>query len=134
MPLLINKNELLISGASTANTSGRYIEVSNCDFLTATLVVTVSANTLVANVSLGTTNDNPDISAFPVLSNGVAITALPTGFTVTAGVLAIASPAVGTYEVTLSYPRFGKWIRAAYNYTSGGGSVDAKVIASAWSV
>jgi hypothetical protein len=129
-----NKNELLIVGASTTDTSGRYIEVSNCDILTATFVVSVSAATLSATFSIGGTNDNPEVSSFPVLTNGTVITTLPGTYTYTNGVLTIANQAIGTSEVTVSFSRFPKWVRASYTYTSGGGTVDAKVIASAWSV
>lgn len=136
MSMQVSKTEILLAGASTADLSGRYVEVANCDFLTVTTVVNVSANTLVASVAIGGSNDNPDVSTFPILSNGTLITVAPTGWTFTpaTGLLTAASPAIGTFEMTVSYARFPRWIRAFYDYTSGGGTVDAKVIATAWSV
>ena len=133
----VSKTEILLAGASTLEGAvGRYVEVANCDFLTVTTVVNVSANTLVASVAIGGSNDDPLVSSFPILSNGILITVAPTGWTFTpeTGLLTAASPAIGTYEMTVSYARFPRWIKAFYDYTSGGGTVDAKVIATAWSV
>lgn len=134
MTIQIAKTEQLIVGASTTSLIGRYTEASNCEKLTMTLVFIASAGTLAATVSLGSTNDDPLVSSFPALTNGDAIAGLTTGITYAAGVITVASPAAGTYEVTVSYPSFAKWVRPSYVYTSGGGTVDLKVIVSAWSV
>jgi len=129
------KNEPLIIGASNATASGRYVEVSNCDRLTITVVATVSAATLQATVSLGTTNDDPVLSTFPTLTNGTLIASTtPATWTYAAGVLTANNPAIGTHELTIDYGRFGKWVRAAYVYTSGGGAIDLRVMLGAWSV
>ena len=135
MSYFADKTETLIA-AGSASSSGRYTQISSCDMLTMTVVLSVSAATLQGTIALGCTNDDPEVSAFPAMTGGTAITAMPTGFTYSSstGLITLNNPSVGISEMTVSYTQFTKWIRASYTYTSGGGSVDLKVITSAWSV
>ena len=126
--------------ASTANVSGQTIQVSNCQSLTLTVTASVDAATLVAALRLTGTNDDASAldpsSILPTLNTGEIITVAPTEITYTAatGVLAYASPEVGTHEVTLAFTRFPKWVRPVFDYDSGGGAVDVRVVIGSWSV
>lgn len=125
--------------ASNANVTGQTIELSSCSALSLTVLVSVSAATLVGSVQLTATNDDArayDLtSTLPALTNGVAITPLPANITLEAtGLLTFASPAIGTHEITIAYPAFPKWVRPRYVFGSGGGTVDARVTVAAWSV
>lgn len=136
----IVKNQQLL-GAGSADASGYTVQVSQCNKLTMSVFVTVTAATLVGTVALTGTNDDAralDITplSLPTLATGKELSVLPTGFTFTptTGLLAVSSPAIGTYEVILSYSDFPKWIRPVYDFTSGGGTVSVSATVSAWSV
>lgn len=129
------KNQTLIA-AGAADAIGGFMQVSNCQMLTMTVLVSVDATLLVSSFSLGGTNDNPLVSDFPVLSTGKLITVAPSGwvFTPATGLLVSSTPAIGTHEITIAYTDFPAWVRPSYDFTSGGGVVDARVIVSTWSV
>lgn len=131
----ILKSQTMLA-ASTADVTGSAIQVSNCQAVSVTVRASVSAATLAATVAIGGTNADPTASSFPALTTGKLVTPLPTGITFTpaTGVLAFATAAIGIHEVTIAYTEFPKWIRAAYDYTSGGGDVDVQVTLGAWSV
>lgn len=130
----LKTQQLLASGA--ADKIGYYMQVSNCSVLTMTAVVSVDATLLVSSFALGGTNDDPLVSAFPVLATGKLVTVAPAGFVFTpaTGLLVSSTPAVGTHEITIAYTEFPQWVRPIFDFTSGGGVVDVKVIVSAWSV
>jgi hypothetical protein len=129
-----------VLSASTADISGQTIQVSNTAVLTLTVTVVVSANTLDADLWLTGTNDaNSAIdptSVLPILATGKAITVLPSGFAFTpaTGILAISTPAIGTYEMTLAFSEFPAFVRTVYSYDAGGGDVDVRAVIGAWSV
>lgn len=127
-----------VLGASTADTSGLTVQVSNCDKLTLTLALSVTANTLQATVTLTGTSDPvtalDPTSTLPVLTTGALITAAPSGITFASNAITLNNPGVGTWEVTVAYSSFPAWVRAVYDYTSGGGTVDARATIGAWSV
>ena len=126
--------------ASTNDTTGQTVQVSNCQSLTLTITAAVSAATLSATVRLCGTNDdtlalNPS-STLPTLNTGAAITVAPAEIVYddATGLLTFTNPAIGTHEVTLAFSSFPKWVRPVYDYTSGGGTVDLRVVIGAWSV
>lgn len=132
------KSQALLAG-SNVDLVGSAIEVSNCAALSVTVRLNVTAATLAATVAIGGTNLDPfgtPAPSFPALLTGKVIAGGSTevDFEPTTGVLTIASPAIGTHEVTIAFTEFPKWVRAAYDYTSGGGTVDMLVWLAAWSV
>lgn len=135
----ILKSQIVLS-ASTTDVSGQTVQVSGCYALTLTATVVVTAATLSAAIKLTGTNDDATAldpsTVLPTIVGGQLITTAPAEITYTAntGVLAFANPPIGTHEVTLAFPNFPKWIRPVYDYTSGGGTVDVRVIVGAWSV
>jgi len=135
----ILKSQIVLT-ASNVDVSGQTVQVSGCHALTLTATLSVTAATLAAVIRLTGTNDDATAldpsSVLPTIVGGQLITVSPAEITYTAntGVLAIANAPIGTHEVTLSFPNFPKWIRPVYDYTSGGGTVDVRVIVGAWSV
>lgn len=124
--------------ASAASAVGQTIQVSNCDKLTLTVTLSVSAATLQGTLTLNGTSDpmtalDPG-SALPVLTTGAFITTAPSGITFASNAVTFNNPAIGTYEVTVSYSSFPAWVRPAFAYTSGGGTVDLRATLGAWSV
>lgn len=131
----ILKSQMMLV-ASTTDVTGSAIQVSNCQTVSVTVRASVTAATLSATVAIGGTNADPEASSFPALVTGKLVTALPSGVTFDAatGVLTFATAAIGVHEITIAYTEFPKWVRAAYDYTSGGGTVDVQIVLGAWSV
>jgi hypothetical protein len=125
-----------VSNPGNANYTSRYVELTNCQRLSLTTVVSVTVNDFAGTIGLGGTNDEPLVSTFPLVTTGTVITsALPAGwtFSTATGLLTAATPAIGTYEFTIDYSRFPKWARALYTYSAGTGTITARVILAAWS-
>jgi len=133
----IFKSQPILAG-SNADTAGLTVQVSNCDKLTLTLALSVTAATLQGTVTLNGTSDPvtalDPTSALPVLTTGALITAAPSGITFASNAITLNNPAIGTYEVTVAYSSFPAWVRAVYDFTSGGGTVDLRATIGAWSV
>lgn len=134
---LLKSQPILI--ASSADVVGAPIQVSNCQSLSVTVRVVASAATLAATVAIGGTNLDPfsePAPTFPALLTGKVIAGGSTevDFEPTTGVLTIANAPIGLSEVTIAFTEFPKWIRASYDYASGGGTVDLQVVLAAWSV
>jgi hypothetical protein len=133
----IFKSQPVLAG-SDADVSGLTVQVSNCDKLTLTITLSVTAATLQATIALTGTSDPvtalEPTSTLPVLTTGALITAAPSGITFASNAITLNNPAIGTYEVTIAYSSFPAWVRAVYDYTSGGGTVDVRATLGAWSV
>jgi hypothetical protein len=133
----IFKNQTVL-GASNADASGITVQVSNCDKLTLTVALSVTAATLQGTITLKGTSDPvtalDPTSTLPVLTTGALITAAPSGITFASNAITLNNPAIGTYEVTVAYSSFPAWVRPVYDYTSGGGTVDVRATLGAWSV
>ena len=137
----IFKNQPILS-ASTASVVGSPVQVSMTAALSVTVIVSVSAATLDADVVFTGTNDSAralDLtSTLPPLTTGTVITSpVPNPsvtYTAATGVLSFANLAIGTYEVTVAFTSWPTWFRAQYDYSTGGGSVDLRVVLGAWSV
>lgn len=67
------------------------------------------------------------------LTNAVNLGALPTGVTLTNGVLAFgATVATGTTVINLSLPAFPQFLACAWDYSGGGGTVALSVTLAGW--
>lgn len=120
--------------AASGNAVGDWLEATFFGSFTATVNITASAATLVAALRFRGTNNSPPGAAEPILSNVVAISALPSGITMASGVLTIASPAASTYAITLAIPQLPQLLQADWAYTSGGGTVSISVQGAGWSL
>lgn len=124
-------NVILTAGAASAN-SDWYL-MSRTLPVSATLRVTSSAASLVGSLTFLVT-DFDQKSGFEDVANVFTTGALPSGVTFANGVLSLASPASGTFEVSFTAVGVPRWLRAAWTYTSGGGSVSVAVALSGWGV
>lgn len=132
---LVTEPALLATGATQI---GRSIKVANCDKVTLSVTVTVTAATLQATLSLTGTSDNEralDTTAvLPVLTTGTLITAVPGTVTLPGtGLLTFNNLGIGTQEIIISYSAFPKWVRPIWTFTSGGGTVAVSATIAAWS-
>ena len=125
--------------ATSGTQIGRPIRVANCDELSVSFTVSVSAGTLQATFALTGTDD--DSRAFdygavlPALTTGT-ISVLPSGVTYssTTGLVTFNNPSAGTIEVVITYgsSNFTKYVRPLWTYTSGGGTVAVQATIAAW--
>lgn len=129
--------EVSLVGAGATQT-GRAIKVTNCDKVSYSFVITASAGSLAGTLALTGTND--DSRAFdssltlPALTTASLITAVPGTITlVSTSVLTLAAVTAGTYEVTVAYSAFPKWVRPVWTFGSGGGTLTTQVTIAGWS-
>jgi hypothetical protein len=121
-----------------ATQTGRAIKVANCDKLSISFTLTASAGSLTTS-TLALTGTNDDTRALdgsvtlPALTTGAAITALQSGVTYASNAITFTTAAAGTYEVTVTYSSFPKWVRPVWTFGSGGGTITSQVTVAAWS-
>lgn len=119
--------------AASASSSSAWYEMTEVRNATAYVRISATATTLVGTLTFRGTDFDAPIAAEPALTNTAVITPLATGITHSNGVLSIASPAIGTYTIGVTWPAQPKWIMADWVYTSGGGTVAVAVALSGWS-
>lgn len=132
---MIQKTQQVLAAAAADATSTPF-ECLGMATLTATVIVSVTSADLQAVLTFqGTSADTGD-SAFPANTSLAASTPLPTGFTFDAatGTITANNPGVGTHEISVHFARVLRWARCLWDYTSGGGTVNAKVTLSGWSI
>jgi len=139
---MADRKDILVSEvaliAASGTQIGRPIRVAGCDELSVSLVVSVTANTLQATFALGGSNDDVRAADYgatlPALTTGTTSTLL-TGVTYsgTTGLVTFNNPAIGTYEVVITYSAFPRTVRPLWTFTSGGGTVSAAATICAWS-
>jgi hypothetical protein len=116
---------------------GRAIKVANCDKLTISFQLTCSAGSLAGTLALTGTNDDARAidatQTLPALTTGSAITALPATVTYASNAITFTTTGAGTYEVSVSFSSFPKWVRPVWTFGSGGGTITSQVTVAAWS-
>lgn len=127
----------LLTGAS-ATQIGRTVRLANCDKVTLSVVVTVTAATLQATLGFAGTNDEAraadGVSAIPTISSAALISVVPGTVTLPAtGLLTFNNLGIGTQEVVINYTNFPRYARPVWTFTSGGGTVSVSVSVGAWS-
>jgi len=125
-----NSNMLIAAGTASAN--GDWLHIARSDFFSVTLRVTVSAATLQATFKLLGTDFGTKSGSEATLSNFTLASVLPTGVTYSAGVVTFNNPAISTIEVVLTSLGAPRFLRGAWTYTSGGGTVAADAALSCW--
>lgn len=124
--------------ASSATQIGRTIKLSNCDKVTLSVTVTVTAATLQATLALTGTNDEAraadGVTSLPAI-RGALISDVPltVTYSTTTGLLTFNNLDIGTQEVVLSFANFPRWARPVWTFTSGGGTVAVSAYVGGWS-
>lgn len=132
---LVTEVSLLGVGASQV---GRGIKVANCDKVSMSFAIS-NSSTITTGSKLVLTGTNDDARALdfsttlPTLTTGSVITALPAGIALTANELVFTSVAAGTYEISMSFSSFPKWIRPVWTLVGGGGTMTTQVTIAGWS-
>jgi hypothetical protein len=119
--------------AAAASQASTWRELSELRNVTASVRVITSTTALAGTLTFRGTDFDAQIAAEPALSNTALLSALPTGFTHANGVITIASPAVGTFTINVTWPALPKWLLADWVYTSGDAGVTVAVALSGWS-
>lgn len=126
---IAQRTTILTAGASS-QAGQSWFEATGYQQASFTVRVTQTA-TVSASLVLRATNNTPQDTNEAALAVS-AITALPAGWSLTGGVLTIASTGSGTFSATLASALFPSFILPDYTYTSGGGTLAISVIASGW--
>lgn len=120
-----------------ATQTGRAIKLANCDKLSISFIISASAGSLNGNLVLTGTNDDTralDGSVtLPTLTTGSVITALPGTIALTANALTFTNATASTYEISMNFSSFPKWVRPVWTFTSGGGTMTTQVTIAGWS-
>lgn len=131
---LVTEVALVGTGATQI---GRSIRVANCDKVTLSCVVSVTAATLQATLALTGTNDNDraldNAAVLPALTTGALVSAVPGTVTYAGNAITFNNLGIGTQEVVVSYSGFPKWVRPIWTFASGGGTVSVQATIGAWS-
>jgi hypothetical protein len=121
-----------ILSAASVSAKSAWFELTDFGQFSITVRASTSVASLVGTVTLRGTNNSPQDPAEPALTNGIVITALPSGVTHASGVITYASPGIGISSITLAFPQLPQFILADYVFTSGGGTVALTVQAAGW--
>lgn len=108
-------------------------ELSEYRNVVATVRVVASTASLAGTLTFRGTNFDTQLATEPALTNTALVSALPTGFTHANGVVTIATPAIGTFTLNLTWPVFPKWWLADWVYTGGDAGVVVNVSLAGWS-
>lgn len=131
MPRKILSSTMLSAGSASAVSP--WFELTELRNATAYVRVSATAATLSGTLTFRGTNFDTQLAAEPALTNTALLTAAPAGFTLSNGVLTVASPAIGTYTIGVTWPTLPKWLLTDWVFTSGGGTVSVAVAISGWS-
>lgn len=126
----IAQRKTILTAGAASKTGESWFEATGYQQASFTVRVSQTAD-VSASLVLRATNNSPQDTGEAVLAVS-AITALPAGWSLTAGVLTIASTGSGTFSATFASAMFPSFILPDYTYTSGGGTLAVSVIASGW--
>lgn len=127
-----------ILNVGSASAISGWMDLSLFGTLTMGVRLTVSAATLQGSLRFRGTNNFVEDANEPILQNGTALTGtLPSGITMTGGIITFNNPAITTgsgNSFIIFFPQFPEKIQADYTFTSGGGTVSLIVTAAGWTV
>jgi len=129
--MIREQGSALALDAVSASTSSDWLLMARTLPVSITVRVAVTAATLAGTLTIKGTDF--DAKSGSEATCGVfAAGPAPTGFSFANGVLTFANPSIGTSEIVLQALGVPRWLRLAYTFTSGGGTVAVSAAVSAW--